>query len=182
MTALLHTGAIALSLLCVVLSIALSGKVTLRLVVADFLMVSVMIISAFVFNGTLALAGAATLVLIGFIEMALLRREQINSHENPLSWHRPLCLISMAALVVMMVPHVGTVTHEHSHVSGSFLSGAMIFIIMGALVGAVIVSVKTGAHLRVVNSAKRIRLHHGVEAFGMIAGTTLMLTAALAAW
>lgn len=181
MTALLHTGAIALTVACVMLSLILSSKISWTFLLADALMIAVMIMSAFAQNALLALLGAAVLVVGVFAEVLILRRTRERSMNvfSP-SWHRPLCLISMAALVVLMAPAQSVTGQGHVHGPSSVLSIFMVGIIVTAILGAVFASVRQGRAMTISRVKNRLRLHHGVEAFGMIAGTSLMLTAFIA--
>lgn len=181
MTVLLHTGAIALTVACVMLSLVLSRKISWTFLLADALMIVVMIISAFAQNALFALLGAGLLVIGVFVEVLILRRtgERSTNAVSP-SWHRPLCLISMAALVVLMAPAQSVTGQAHVHGASSVPSIVMVGIIVTALLGAVFVSVRQGRAMTIRSVKYRLRLHHGVEAFGMIAGASLMLTAFIA--
>lgn len=181
MTALLHTGAIALTVACVMLSLVFMSKISWTFLVADALMIAVMIISAFAQNALLALLGAALLVIGVFAEVLILRRTRKRSADYiSSSWHRPLCLISMAALVVLMVPGQSVTGQGHSHGGAPALSIIMVSIIVAALMGAIFVSVRQGRAMTMSRATNRLRLHHGVDAFGMIGGASLMLTAFIA--
>lgn len=178
MTAVLHALAIALSAGCLVASLFWSRHRIKLSVWGDAVMVVAMVAFVITEELTVALVGAALLVVIALGEAVALRRSTLRSEasrDNII--HRSLCFIAMAFLLIVLHQHPigGGSSHAHS----GLLIPALLALTGAALIMAMITGVRQLRLLLATGSSGQAITHYVVESGGMVAATAQMLAAAL---